>query len=122
MTTSMARHLDILVVRVSGFHTPEPVDAVVGAVHDELIRQGLTRLLLDLRALVGLVTSSDHIGDAHIMVERLKGMRWATLVRRNQYSGAGRAYCIAQGCDMETFFDEAAALAWLQADRAPDPG
>lgn len=113
----MSRVGDSLLVRVKGFHTPGPVAGVIGDIQAELERQKLTRLLLDLRALTGLVTASDHIADAQLMVEKLRGVRWATVVRREQYSGAGQAYCIEQGCDMDTFFDEALAIEWLESDR-----
>ena len=113
MSVTIEPRAGYLLAQLAGFRSGRPFDEVLERVSGQLVALGLDRLLLDMRSLAGVVTPADHVAAAEQVLTPMQGIRCATLMNVEQYSGAGLARAREGGLEIRGFFDEAEAIAWL---------
>jgi hypothetical protein len=111
---SFRQEPNYLIMEVSGQWTTDNAKKTVEALHDEAVKQGLTRLLVDMR---GLSKPSNEmtrfLTGEHVAKILRYSFKVAVVAVREIYSGFAETVALNRGANMAVFFDEATALEWL---------
>jgi hypothetical protein len=114
LALSFRQEADYLVVEVRGDWTTENAEEGIVAIHSEVTRRGLTRLLLDVRGVAG---------PDYEVTRFITGQRWAqtfdyrfkTAVwsRLGLFEGLAEVVALNRGANIMVFLEKAQALKWL---------
>ncbi len=102
--------------RLHGYNTALGAGEVMERIAQAARAQATDRVLLDYRALVGMQPGADRSVVGQLAARHLAGLRLAVVLHPWQYHGDSEQAARGAGLATRAFFDEAPALAWLQAD------
>lgn len=103
-----------IIVKVSGKWTANDAMRAIEEMHDEAVRRGLTRLLVDALGLSKPDTEMTRFFTGEHWA-KLVGYRFrsAVLARPEVYNGFAEVVALNRSSDIKVFFDEEKALDWL---------
>jgi hypothetical protein len=114
-TISTARERGYLVVRATGTHSMQRARELIGAVESEAVRDGATRVLLDVSGMLGNPSTIERYEIGVALAETIT-IKLAVVVPLGVADGFAETTAVNRGARVRVFEAANAAVAWLLAE------
>lgn len=98
---------------VSGFKSPAGVAAVIVRIGEAVRATGAERLLIDVRQVIGQLSSTDHAGVGALLAAHIGPVRCAVIARADRPRGEIEPSARKGGVEYKPFDGRAEAVEWL---------
>lgn len=112
-TVRFVHHPAYVEAVVSGFKNPAGVAKVIAAIGDAVRQAHAQRVLIDVRQVIGQMSSTDHAGVGALLARHIGPVRCAVVARADRPRGEIAPAARDGGVDYRAFDDTATALEWL---------
>ena len=103
---------------VSGFKSPAGVAKVIVQIGEAVRQAGAQRVLIDVRQVIGQMSTTDHAAVGELLARHLGAVRCAVVARADRPKGEIAPAARSGGVDYAAFDDTVDAVPWLLQDAA----
>lgn len=98
---------------VTGFKSPAGAAAVIASIGDAIRQARATRVLIDVRQVIGQMATTDHANVGEVLARHLGSVRCAVVARADRPRGEIEPAAREGGVDYKAFEDAGEAVDWL---------